>query len=336
MVVGVVEVDRIAVGKHELDPTEGVFVAGELDETVGDRSAVFGAGEFGEIERYLFASLKDMDIVRFEVARIGAEDGDEIAADEVVGDCPGGIEHHVFDPIAEDRCGAVDASDDEGAGKGSFATPDVAEPVVGDIDFGIFGFEMAGVELEDIEIGDDLFEVEALGFVEVEDHLVVDIVPAGEIEACFETANRCGEAAAPASTGAVAWKIAEEMEALFDGADPIVHAVGFEEFAVGDFFPLGHGSVFAQNGNELLVAVGQGDLCGEERIDLPARESRIDALGGGHSPRMELPRGSDILCRFEACHFALDQSPVDIPDSDKTEQAQKRIGQGDIELFFDP
>jgi len=72
VVVGVVEVDRVAVGEHEFDPTEGVFVAGELDETVGDRSAVLSAGEFGKVKRYLFASLEDVDVVGREVARVFA------------------------------------------------------------------------------------------------------------------------------------------------------------------------------------------------------------------------------------------------------------------------
>ncbi len=335
MIIGVMQVHRITVGKHKFDPTEGVCVAGELDEAVGDGTTVFGASELGKAEWYLLFPLKDMDIVGFEIAWIGTQDGDEIAADEVVGDGPSGVEYHVLDPITEDRSRAVDASDDEGAGEDRFATLDVAKPIVRDVHLSVLGFEVARVELEDVEVGEDLFEIEALGLIEIEDHLVVDVIPFGEVEAGFEASDGLGEAAAPAGTGIATGKIAKKMEPFFDGTDSVVHAVRFEQFSIRDLFPLGHGAVFFQQSNELLVAVGLGDMCREKWVNLAAGEGGVDAPDRGHPSRVDFPRGADILRRFEAGHFALDQSPVDIPDPDEMEQAEIRIGQGDVELLFD-
>ena len=97
---------------------------------------------------------------------------------------------------------------------------------------------------------------------------------------------------------------------------------------------MGHGAVFAKESDQLLIAAGLCNLLREEGVDLAAGESRKDFRSSGHAVWMDLPGGTYILTGFEMSHFALDQSPVDIPYPDKTEQTQVSIGQSDIELFL--
>jgi len=190
---------------------------------------------------------------------------------------------------------------------------------------------MTGVELENIEVGEDFAEIKRLGLVEVEDHFVVDVVPFGEVETGFESADGLGEVVAPAAAGVAVGEVPEGMEAFFDLADAILETVGFEESAEGDFAKGFEGAVFFEHAYQHLIAWHLWDLLLEKRIDFSVVQCSKNRFGFWQCLWVDLPSGTDVLCRFEAGHFAPHQVPVHVAYPDKMEQAQVGVGEGHIE-----
>ncbi len=259
-VVRIVKVDGVFVGKHKLDPPQGIGFAGELDEAVGDGApVVLVAEELLKIELHLrsvgFVGGEDVDIVLAEILRVFFQHRDEVPADEVVWDRPGGVEHHIGHPAIEDRGRAVDAADDDIAFEKGLIVAIKTHFVFGDIDFHIDRFPSVGVEFEFFDVDDDFAEVFTARGVEVVDHLVVDALSRRELEASTKAANRLGQSPIEHRIdGAAGGVVSEKHQHPFDLGNAVVTVTDLQPAPFVQPRKVGHPAVFVQDGDEVAVA----------------------------------------------------------------------------------